>query len=136
MARNTTFSLIKPPAVAAQHVGGIIHLIEEAGFQLNALQLTQLTLAQAKEFYAVHQGRPFYNSICSALAAGPVVAMVLEKEKAVTAFRTLLGATDPAQAAPHTLRKRFGISMENNAVHGADAEESAAVEIKLLFPSL
>jgi nucleoside-diphosphate kinase len=135
MDNNITFAMIKPHAVKEKQVGAIITMIEQAGFTIKALELTQLSEERAKEFYKVHQERPFYEEMCQTLAADPVVAMVLEKENAVADFRQLLGATDPAKAAVGTIRQRFGKSIDANAVHGSDAAETAAVEVHFFMGS-
>lgn len=136
MTNNFTFSMIKPEVVKARHIGEVITEIEQNGFYIKALKLTQLSMEDAKKFYAVHQSRPFYQDLCTYIASGSVVAMVLEKDNAVAEFRNLIGATNPADAAPETIRKRFGKSIEENAIHGSDAEETATVEAKFFFPEL
>ncbi len=133
MVGNLTFSMIKPHAVKEKCVGEIIAMIERAGFHMKAMQLTQLSVQRAREFYKVHQGRPFYEQMCQDMADGPVVAIALEKDNAVTDFRQLLGATDPAKAAHNTIRQRFGKSIDANAVHGSDADETAAAEVAFFF---
>ena len=134
MAGTITFSMIKPDAVQKKHVGGIISMIEAAGFTIQAMKHTQLTPEAAAKFYEVHKERPFYKDMCDFVASGPVVAMVLEKENAVADFRKLLGATNPAEAEEGTIRKNFGESIDHNAVHGSDADETAAVEANFFFP--
>lgn len=134
MAGTITFSMIKPDAVQNKHIGGIISMIEAAGFTIQAMQHTQLTSEAAEKFYEVHKERPFYKDMCEFVASGPVVAMVLAKENAVADFRSLLGATNPTEAAEGTIRKNFGESIDNNAVHGSDADETAAVEAHFFFP--
>lgn len=126
--------MIKPDAVKNKHVGAIIQMIEQAGFTIQALKMTQLTPQTAGQFYEVHKERPFYKQMCQDVAAGPVVAMTLAKENAVADFRALIGATDPAQAAEGTIRQRFGQSIDANAIHGSDADETAAQEIAFFFP--
>lgn len=133
MSRTVTFSMIKPDAVREKHIGGIVQMIEQAGFEVKALRLTQLTLEAAKEFYAVHAERPFYESMCKSMTQGPIVVMKLEKDNAVADFRQLIGATNPAEAAEGTIRKRFGKSIESNAIHGSDADETAAAEVAFFF---
>lgn len=133
MTGTQTFSMIKPGAVEGQCIGGIIQMIEQAGFKIKALRLTQLTLEEAEKFYAVHAGKPFYQQMCKDMTAGPVVAMKLEKENAVADFRQLIGATNPIEAAEGTIRKRFGKSIDANAIHGSDADETAAEEIAFFF---
>ena len=134
MAGKITFSMIKPDAVKDKHVGAIINMIEQAGFSIQAMRLTQLTPEKAGIFYLVHKDCPFYEQMCQDMSTGPVIAMVLEKENAVADFRKLIGATDPAQAAAGTIRKKFGKSIDANAVHGSDADETAAIEAKFFFP--
>ncbi|MCY7349227.1 MAG: nucleoside-diphosphate kinase [Cytophagaceae bacterium] len=130
---NRTFTMIKPDAVEAGNTGAIIKLIEEAGFQIVALKKTQLTPAQAGKFYAVHSARPFYNDLCAYMSSGAIVPMILEKDNAVADFRTLIGATNPAQAAEGTIRKLFAKSIEANAIHGSDSDENAAIEGSFFF---
>ena len=136
MGDTITFSMIKPDAVKDKHMGAIINMIEQAGFRIRALKLTHLTPKTAGLFYQVHKERPFYEQMCQAMATGPMVAMVLAKENAVADFRTLIGATDPAQAAVGTIREKFGQSIEANAVHGSDADETAEQEAKFFFPDM
>ncbi len=136
MADTITFSMIKPDAVKDKHIGAIINMIEQAGFRIRAMRLVLLTPQTARTFYQVHKERPFYEQMCQAMSTGPVVAMVLEKENAVTDFRTLIGATDPAQATVGTIREKFGKSIEANAVHGSDADETAEQEAKFFFPEM
>jgi len=136
MTSNITFSMIKPGAIQDRHVGEILTMVERAGFEIKALRLTQLTLTEAGQFYAVHQERPFYEQLCKYMTSGPIIAMVLEKDNAVADFRTLIGATNPAEAAPGTIRQRFGQSIDANAIHGSDADETALVEAKFFFPEL
>lgn len=133
MATNRTFTMIKPDAVADGNTGAIIKMIEEAGFRIIALKKTQLTSDQAGKFYAVHSERPFYSSLCAYMSSGTIVPMILEKENAVADFRTLIGATNPAQAAEGTVRKLFAKSIEANAIHGSDSDENAAIEGSFFF---
>lgn len=133
MATNKTFTMIKPEAVAAGHSGKIIDMIIEAGFKINAMKLTRLSKERAGEFYEVHKERPFYGELVAYMSGGPIVAMALEKENAVADFRKLIGATDPAEAAEGTIRKRFAKSKGENAVHGSDSDENAAIEIAFHF---
>jgi nucleoside-diphosphate kinase len=128
--------MIKPDAVKDKNIGAIINMIEHAGFNIQAIRITQLTPQTAGLFYQVHQERPFYEQMCLAMSTGPIVAMVLQKENAVADFRKLIGATDPAQATVGTLREKFGSSIEANAVHGSDADETAAIEAKFFFPEM
>lgn len=133
MTSNRTFTMIKPDAVADGNSGAILKLIEEAGFRIVALKKTLLTKERAGEFYAVHAERPFYNDLCNYMSSGPIYAAILEKENAVADFRTLIGATNPAQAAEGTIRKLFAKSIEANAVHGSDSDENAALEGSFYF---
>ncbi|HYO82190.1 MAG TPA: nucleoside-diphosphate kinase [Bryobacteraceae bacterium] len=130
-----TFAIIKPDAVASGHVGPILTKIQEAGFTVRGLRMTRLSQRQAEGFYAVHRERGFFQSLVTFMTEGPVVAMVLEREGAIAAWRELMGATNPANAAEGTLRKLFAESIERNAVHGSDAPETAAVEIPFFFAS-
>jgi nucleoside-diphosphate kinase len=125
--------MIKPDAVADGHSGAIIKMIEAAGFRVVALKKTQLTAERAGEFYAVHKDRPFYNDLCAYMSSGPIVPIILEKENAVADFRTLIGATNPANADEGTIRKLFAKSMEANAIHGSDSDENAAIEGNFFF---
>ena len=128
MATNRTFTMIKPDAVEDGHIGAILEKITASGFRIVALKLTQMTVADAQEFYAVHSERPFYGELVEFMSRGPIVAAVLEKENAVEDFRTLIGATNPADAAEGTIRKMFAKSVGENAVHGSDSDENAAIE--------
>ncbi|MEH6657151.1 MULTISPECIES: nucleoside-diphosphate kinase [Leeuwenhoekiella] len=128
MATNRTFTMIKPDAVENGHIGAILEKITASGFRIVALKLTQMTVADAKEFYAVHSERPFYGELVEFMSRGPIVAAILEKENAVEDFRTLIGATNPADAAEGTIRKLYATSLGENAVHGSDSDENAAIE--------
>ena len=128
-----TFAIIKPDAVAARYTGRILQRIEDAGFTIRAMRLTHLTQKEAEGFYAVHKERPFFSSLTKFMSSGPCVVMALEAPDAITKWRTLMGATDPAKADAHTLRKEFGKSIENNATHGSDAPETAAFELGYFF---
>lgn len=128
MASNRTFTMIKPDAVEAGNIGGILNMITEAGFKIVSLKLTQLTVADAQKFYAVHAERPFYGELVEFMSRGPIVAAILEKDNAVEDFRTLIGATNPADAAEGTIRKKYAKSIGENAVHGSDSDENAAIE--------
>jgi len=125
--------MIKPDAVANNHIGPILAKINEAGFRILAMKYTRLTPEQAGNFYAVHKERPFYKDLVSYMSSGPIVAAILEKNNAVEDFRTLIGATDPAKAAPGTIRNLFAKSIEANAVHGSDSDENAAIEGSFFF---
>jgi nucleoside-diphosphate kinase len=136
MNGNTTFTMIKPDAVSAGNSGAIIKMIEEAGFSIQAMKKTQLTKDAAGKFYEVHQERPFYHDLCQYMSSGPIIAMILTKETAVEDFRKLIGATDPAQAAPGTIRQLFAESIEANAVHGSDSDQNAEIESGFFFSQL
>ena len=131
-----TLAIIKPDAVARRVVGQILSRVEAAGFTLLAVRLIHMSLAEARGFYFVHRERPFYQSLCTFMTQGPCVLMVLEGDDAIRRWRDLMGATDPAKAAPGTIRKDFASSIEANAVHGSDSLESAAFEIPYFFSSL
>ena len=128
MATNRTFTMIKPDAVADGHIGNILKDIIDGGFKIVALKYTKLSAEKAGEFYAVHAERPFYGELCEFMSSGPIVAAILEKDNAVADFRTLIGATNPAQAAEGTIRKKYAKSIGENAVHGSDSDENAAIE--------
>jgi nucleoside-diphosphate kinase len=128
MAQNRTFTMLKPDAVANGHIGAILEKINASGFRIVALKMTQLTKANAEAFYAVHAERPFYGELVAYMTEGPIVAAILEKENAVEDFRTLIGATNPAEAADGTIRKMYAESISANAVHGSDSDENAAIE--------
>ncbi len=128
-----TFAIIKPDAVKARHAGRILQRIEEAGFRVVAMRLQHLTKREAEGFYAVHRARPFFGSLTDFMSSGPCILMCLEGPEAITAWRTLMGATDPAKADPGTLRREFGASIEFNATHGSDAPETAAFELGYFF---
>ena len=136
MALQRTLAIIKPDAVAAGNIGVIINEIEKNGFQIVALKMLQLTTSQAEGFYAVHRERPFFGSLVEFMTEGPVVTMVLQKENAIVAWRNLMGATDPAKADEGTIRKKYGASLQNNATHGSDAEETAAFETRYFFNAM
>jgi nucleoside-diphosphate kinase len=133
---NLTFGIIKPDAVAAGYAGKIIQRINDAGFKLRAMKTLHLTLKQAEGFYVVHRERPFFAGLTEFMSSAPCVVMVLEKEDAVKAWRDLMGATDPAKADEGTLRKDFGGSLGENAVHGSDSDENAAIEIAYFFSQI
>jgi nucleoside-diphosphate kinase len=133
---NLTFGIIKPDAVRAANIGSILQRITADGFKIRALKLLHMTRAEAEGFYAVHRERPFFSGLTEFMSSGPVVVMALEKENAVKAWRDLMGATDPAKADDGTLRKEFGASVGENAVHGSDSDENAAIEISYFFSKL
>ena len=133
---NRTFTMIKPDAVRAGNIGNILQMINAAGFRIVAMKYTQLTLQQAGKFYEVHKERPFYGELTEFMSSGPIVAAILEKDNAVADFRTLIGATNPAQAAEGTIRKLYAASIGENAVHGSDSDENAAIEGSFFFNGL
>ena len=134
---NLTFGIIKPDAVSAGHTGNIIQRITDAGFKLRAMKTLHMTLKEAEGFYAVHRERPFFPELTTFMSSGACVVMALEKEDgAVKGWRDLMGATDPSKAEEGTLRKEFGGSLGENAVHGSDSEENAAIEISYFFSQL
>jgi len=133
MALERTFAIIKPDAVAKGKSGEILSMIERAGFRVAAMRLRRLTKQDAEAFYAVHKSRPFFSGLVTFMTEGPVVTLVLESENAIAKWRDLMGATNPANAAEGTIRKRFAENIERNCVHGSDAPETAAVEIPFFF---
>ena len=133
---NLTFGIIKPDAVSAGNSGNIIQRINDAGFKLRAMKALHMSLREAQGFYAVHRERPFFGGLTEFMSSGPCVVMVLEKENAVKAWRDLMGATDPAKADDGTLRKKYGGSLGENAVHGSDSDENAAIEIAYFFSQI
>lgn len=133
MAATRTFTMIKPEAVAAGHAGKILDMIIGRGFRIVAMKYTRLSHKEAGAFYAVHKERPFYNELVDYMASGPIYAAILEKDNAVEDFRGLIGATDPAQAAPDSIRKRFAESKAKNAVHGSDSNDNALIEGHFFF---
>ena len=133
MAGNRTFSMIKPDAVGAGNSGAILKMIEEAGFKILAMKMTRMSKETAGKFYAVHKERPFYEDLCNYMSSGAIIPLILEKENAVVDFRTLIGATNPADAAEGTIRKLFAKSIEANAIHGSDSDENAQIEGSFFF---
>ena len=133
---NSTFTMIKPDATSKGYTGAILDQIIKAGFKVKAMKWTNLTPAQAGQFYEVHKERPFYGELVDFMSSGPIVAAILEKENAVADFRTLIGATNPAQAAEGSIRKNFAASIGENAVHGSDSDENAQIEGNLFFSKL
>lgn len=133
---NRTFTMIKPDAMKNGHAGAILDRIIKEGFRIVALKLTKLGEEKAGEFYAVHSARPFYGELVSFMSSGVIIAAILEKENAVASFRTLIGATDPAKADEGTIRKLFATSLGENAVHGSDSDENAAIEGSFFFSGL
>lgn len=128
-----TLSIIKPDAVAAGHAGEILAMIEKAGFRVLGCRMLRLREEQAREFYAVHKDKPFYESLVEFMTEGPVIVLALEREDAIAGLREVMGATNPANAAEGTIRKRFGTNIERNAVHGSDAPETARTELAFFF---
>ena len=133
MATNRTFTMIKPDAVENGHTGAILEKINAAGFRIVALKKTQMTKRDAETFYAVHNERPFFGELVEFMTRGPIIAAVLEKDNAVEDFRTLIGATNPAEAAEGTIRKLYATSIGENAVHGSDSDENAEIESTFHF---
>ncbi len=128
MVTNKTFTMLKPDSVENGNIGAILEKITASGFRIVAMKLTQLTNADAEAFYAVHNERPFFGELVEYMTRGPIVAAILEKENAVQDFRTLIGATNPAEAAEGTIRNMFAESISQNAVHGSDSDENASIE--------
>jgi nucleoside-diphosphate kinase len=128
MRTNRTFTMIKPDAVENGHTGAILEKITTAGFRIVALKKTQLSKADAETFYSVHNKRPFFGELVKFMTRGPIIAAILEKDNAVNDFRTLIGSTNPADAAEGTIRKLYATSMGENAVHGSDSDDNAAIE--------
>jgi nucleoside-diphosphate kinase len=133
---NRTFTIIKPDAMKNGHAGVILDRFIKEGYRVVALKLTKLSPEKAGEFYAVHKERPFYGELVSFMSSGPIIAAILEKDNAVSAFRTLIGATNPAQAAEGTIRKLYATSLGENAVHGSDSDENAKIEGDFFFSGL
>ncbi|WGH76573.1 nucleoside-diphosphate kinase [Tenacibaculum tangerinum] len=128
MATNRTFTMIKPDAVENGHTGAILEKINAAGFRIVAMKKTQMTQRDAETFYGVHSERPFFGELVAFMTRGPIIAAILEKDNAVEDFRTLIGATNPAEAAEGTIRQLYATSIGENAVHGSDSDENAAIE--------
>jgi nucleoside-diphosphate kinase len=133
MTLERTFSIIKPDAVAAGQAGEILALIQQAGFRVLGLRMTRLSEAQAQAFYSVHSQRPFFAGLVKFMTEGPIIVMVLEREDAIKKLREVMGATNPANAAEGTVRKRFAANIERNCIHGSDAPETAEVELRFFF---
>jgi nucleoside-diphosphate kinase len=136
MAGKITFTMIKPSAFKSNYTGAILKMINEAGFVIKAMKVTRLSKEQAGAFYEIHKGKPFYESLVNFMSSGPIVAAMLEKENAVDDFRTLIGATNPANAAEGTIRKLYAVSLEENAVHGSDSDENANIEADFFFSKI
>ena len=135
MIVERTFSIIKPDAVKAGQAGEILGMIQKAGFKILGLRMTRLSEAQAQAFYAVHKERPFFSGLVKFMTEGPIVVMALEREDAIKGLREVMGATNPANAAEGTIRKRFAENIERNCIHGSDAPETAEVELRFFFSS-
>ena len=135
-AGNLTFGIIKPDAVRARKTGAVLQRVLDAGFKVRAMKLLHLTKPEAEGFYDVHRERPFFGELTAFMSSGPAVVLALEKEGAVKAWRDLMGATDPSKADEGTLRREFGASVGENAVHGSDSEENAAIEVSYFFSRL
>ena len=133
---NRTFTMIKPDAVKAGNIGNILQMMNEAGFKVIAMKYTRMSQEQAGMFYEVHKERPFYGELTEFMSSGPIVAAILEKDNAVADFRALIGATNPAEAAEGTIRKKYATSVGENAVHGSDSDENAAIEGDFFFSKL
>ncbi len=133
MRTDRTFTMLKPDSVEKGNIGPILEKITAAGFRIAAMKLTQMTKADAEAFYAIHKERPFFGELVEYMTRGPIVAAVLEKENAVEDFRTLIGATNPAEAAEGTIRKLYAASIGENAVHGSDSDENAEIESQFHF---
>ena len=133
MANNKTFTMLKPDSVEKGNIGAILEKITSSGFRIVAMKLTQLTTADAEAFYAIHKDRPFFGDLVTYMTRGPIVAAILEKDNAVEDFRALIGATNPAEAAEGTIRNMFADSISENAVHGSDSDDNAAVESAFHF---
>jgi nucleoside-diphosphate kinase len=136
MATNRTFTMIKPDGVADNNIGNILAMINKAGFKIVAMKYTKLTAEAAGVFYEVHKERPFYGELVAYMSSGPIVAAILEKDNAVEDFRKLIGATNPANAEEGTIRKLYAKSIGENAVHGSDSDENAAIEGNFYFSGL
>ncbi|MDA3906563.1 MAG: nucleoside-diphosphate kinase [Bacteroidales bacterium] len=133
MDNNITLTMIKPTAFKNNCTGKILYKITEAGFRVTAMKITKLSKEQAMKFYEIHAERPFYNELVDFMSSGPIIAAILEKENVVEAYRELIGATNPADAAEGTIRKECGTNIGENAVHGSDSDENAAVEASFFF---
>ena len=133
MAGNRTFTMIKPDATGAGHTGKILDRIIQAGFGIEEMKWTTLSTEQAQEFYAIHKERPFYGELVDYMTSGPIVAAVLSKDNAVEDYRKLIGATDPKEADPGTIRADFAVSIAANAVHGSDSDDNAKIEGDFFF---
>ena len=133
MATNRTYTMVKPTAMRKGYMAAIMNQITEGGFKIVAAKMTQLSIDDAKEFYAIHSERPFFGELTEFMSSGPIMAMILEKENAVEAYRNFIGATNPAEAEEGTIRKNYGTNMGENAVHGSDSDENAEIESNFFF---
>ena len=133
MATNRTFTMLKPDSVEKGNIGAILEKINSAGFRIVAMKLTQMSNQDARRFYSIHKDRPFFDDLVSYMTSGPIVAAILEKENAVEQFRTLIGSTDPTEAAEGTIRNLFASSISENAIHGSDSDENALIESRFHF---
>ena len=136
MAGNLTFTMIKPQAFKDNQTGGILKMINDVGFVIKAMKVTRLSAEQAGAFYEIHKGKPFYENLVQFMSSGPIVAAVLEKDNAVEDYRTLIGATNPENAAEGTIRKLYATSLQQNAVHGSDSDENANLEADFFFSKI
>jgi len=136
MTGRTTLMMIKPDAVSKGYIGGILAKINDAGFKISAMKYLKLSLEQAEEFYKVHSDKGFYKNLTQFMSSGPIVAAIIEKDNAVEDYRKLIGATDPGKADEGAVRKLYGASIENNAVHGSDSDENAIIESDFFFSKL
>jgi nucleoside-diphosphate kinase len=132
--QQRTLAIIKPDAVKKNAVGDILNMIHEKGFHIIGLHMLEINQEQAEGFYAVHAGKPFFNSLCAFMSSGPIIVIALEKEEAIADWRKLMGATNPANAEAGTIRKKWAGGIEENAVHGSDAEDTARFELSYFFP--
>ncbi len=130
---NITFTMIKPEAVKANHIGGILKMIEDGGFKIIAIKKVLLSKERASKFYEIHKERPFYNELVDYMSSGPIIAAILKKDNAVADFRTLIGATNPLEAAEGTIRKKYATSLAENAIHGSDSDMNAKIESDFHF---
>lgn len=136
MAGKLTFTMIKPNSTLANDIGAILSMINENGFKIKAMKMLKLSKENAEGFYAIHKGKPFFDSLVEFMTSGPTVAILLEKTNAVESFRSLIGNTDPTKAAAGTIRKLYAESLTRNAVHGSDSDENALIEARFFFSDL
>lgn len=136
MVGNITFTMIKPCAVKSNYIGPILKMINESGFRIKAMKMTQLTQERAEAFYAIHKGKPFFDGLVEFMSSGPIVAAILEKDNAIADFRELIGNTNPEKAAEGTVRKLYAESMTANAIHGSDSDENALLEGSFFFSEM